>query len=133
VIDVLAAGGMLLFLDQWSKNVVQSRYDWRIVRIRRVLHTKRLYESRRARLALVVLWFVASVSAILLYRSGAQFHSHTALVGLGSAFGGAAGNLLDIMRRRYVVDFIDFGWWPVFNFADVGIVAGLVLAFLFQG
>jgi signal peptidase II len=37
--------------------------------------------------------------------------------------------LLDVLRRRHVVDFIDLGWWPVFNVADVGIVGGLVLAF----
>jgi lipoprotein signal peptidase len=27
------------------------------------------------------------------------------------------------------IDFIDFGWWPIFNFADVGIAGGLLLAF----
>jgi signal peptidase II len=45
------------------------------------------------------------------------------------AFGGAAGNLLDILRLRSIVDFIDLHWWPVFNLADVAIVAGLVVAF----
>jgi lipoprotein signal peptidase len=28
-----------------------------------------------------------------------------------------------------VVDFIDLGWWPVFNLADIGIVGGLIAAF----
>ncbi len=73
-------------------------------------------------------WFTALVSAIILHRSGAWFQSHVALFGLGLAFGGAAGNLLDILRWRYVVDFIDLRWWPVFNLANVAIVAGLVVA-----
>jgi signal peptidase II len=45
------------------------------------------------------------------------------------ALGGAAGNLRDILRRHYILDFIDLRWWPVFNLADVSIVAGLLLAF----
>jgi signal peptidase II len=52
-----------------------------------------------------------------------------ALLGLGAALGGAAGNLLDVVRRRSIVDFIDLGWWPTFNLADVAILAGLAAAF----
>jgi signal peptidase II len=78
---------------------------------------------------LVLIWFAALASAIALHGSGAWFQSHVSLLGLGMALGGAAGNLWDILRRHYVVDFIDLGWWPVFNLADVAIVAGLVLAF----
>jgi signal peptidase II len=77
----------------------------------------------------VLVWFTALVSAILLYRSGAWFHSPLSLLGLGLAFGGAAGNLLDILRWHCVVDFVDLRWWPVFNLADVGITVGLILAF----
>jgi signal peptidase II len=78
---------------------------------------------------LVLVWLAALGSAMILHRSGALFQSHAALFGLGSAFGGAAGNLLDILRSRSVVDFIDLGWWPVFNLADAAILGGLVVAF----
>lgn len=43
--------------------------------------------------------------------------------------GGVIGNLIDRMLRRYVVDFIDVSFWPVFNIADAAIsisVIGLV-------
>ena len=43
--------------------------------------------------------------------------------------GGATGNLVDRIFRGYVVDYLDVGFWPVFNLADVAIVlscAGLV-------
>ncbi len=46
---------------------------------------------------------------------------------LGLAFGGAAGNLVDRLRWGAVVDFLDFRVWPVFNLADVAIVAGAAL------
>jgi len=51
-------------------------------------------------------------------------------VGLGLALGGSASNLFDILRDRHVIDFIDLGWWPVFNVADIAIVVGLVMAIL---
>ncbi len=41
--------------------------------------------------------------------------------------GGALGNLLDRLRLGAVVDFIDLNVWPVFNVADIAIVASAVL------
>ncbi|MEI6221452.1 MAG: signal peptidase II [bacterium] len=46
--------------------------------------------------------------------------------GLGLIFGGALGNLLDRTIREYVIDFVDFRVWPVFNFADACIVVGII-------
>lgn len=48
-------------------------------------------------------------------------------LGLGLVLGGAAGNLVDRLRWGTVVDFLDFRVWPVFNLADVGVVAGALL------
>ena len=51
----------------------------------------------------------------------------------GAIAGGAVGNLLDRLFRAddgflsgAVIDFIDLGWWPVFNIADSAIVVGVV-------
>lgn len=46
---------------------------------------------------------------------------------LGLVLGGSLGNLLDRLRLGAVVDFVDLGWWPVFNLADVTITAGFAL------
>ncbi len=135
---MLASGGALLLLDQWSKMMVELHLadrciSWEpILRIRRVTNLRDIYRRDSARVVLVLVWFTALVSAVILHRSGAWFQSHLALFGLGLAFGGAAGNLLDILRHGYVVDFIDLGWWPVFNLADVAILAGLLLALWHQ-
>jgi signal peptidase II len=132
---MLASGGVLLLLDQWSKRRVRldrpdRRPSWApFLRIRCVTSVKEAYRRDDARFALVLLWLTALVSAVLLHRSGAWFQSPVALWGLGVALGGAGGNLVDILRRRHVVDFIDLGWWPVFNVADAAIVVGLVVAF----
>ena len=40
---------------------------------------------------------------------------------------GAAGNLVDRLFLGYVVDFLDFRVWPVFNVADSAITIGVCL------
>jgi len=53
---------------------------------------------------------------------------------LGFILGGAAGNFIDRVRFRNVVDFLDFhlgGWhWPAFNLADISICVGVGLLLL---
>ncbi|MEG6566227.1 signal peptidase II [Thermoanaerobacterium saccharolyticum] len=47
---------------------------------------------------------------------------------LSMILGGAIGNLIDRVRLGYVVDFIDFRFFPaVFNLADSMIVVGAIL------
>lgn len=46
---------------------------------------------------------------------------------LGLQLGGALGNLVDRIARGYVVDFVDIGFWPIFNLADVSILLGVII------
>ena len=39
---------------------------------------------------------------------------------------GAFSNLYDRLSRGFVVDYIDFALWPVFNLSDLAIVVGLI-------
>jgi signal peptidase II len=86
----------------------------------------------------LILLAAAAVAGILVYRarrlrSAAGLHPLLAL-GLALPLGGALGNVIDRVRFGEVVDFIDFGWFPVFNVADSAITVGavaLVWYFLF--
>jgi signal peptidase II len=49
---------------------------------------------------------------------------------LGLILGGAFGNLIDRVRLGYVVDFIQVGWFPIFNVADSAISVGAALLML---
>ncbi len=40
--------------------------------------------------------------------------------------GGVLGNMIDRMFRNYVVDFIDFSFWPAFNLADAVITVSII-------
>jgi len=47
--------------------------------------------------------------------------------GLALILGGAIGNLVDRLTFGYVIDFLDFKIWPVFNLADLAISIGCFL------
>jgi signal peptidase II len=76
---------------------------------------------------------VAMKSAVLitLIVVGGDRRSPLRKIALGMIVGGALGNILDRLRVRRVVDFIDVNLgsfhWPNFNFADVAIFIGAVL------
>lgn len=77
--------------------------------------------------AWLLLWGAAVASGLLVLELGGLFGEGAARTGVAVALGGATGNLLDRLRRGHIVDFIKIGFWPIFNVADVGIVAGIGL------
>ncbi|OGR53002.1 MAG: signal peptidase II [Elusimicrobia bacterium GWA2_62_23] len=68
------------------------------------------------------------VCALLLFRRRLQAHGRAAAVGLALVLGGALGNLYDRIAYGFVVDFLDFSFFPaVFNAADSAITVGALL------
>jgi len=70
---------------------------------------------------------VASISVIVIvyyskFLAPNNFWVQTALALL---LAGALGNLIDRLKYKYVVDFIDVRFWPVFNIADIVINVGV--------
>lgn len=76
-----------------------------------------------------IVTLVVSFSLLLMLFFG-DIKDGLVRVGLTIIIGGAGGNLIDRLMRGYVVDFIDFRMFPVFNLADVAIVIGTGLIFL---
>ena len=117
-------------LDQASKAVLLSQLSLhrsvrlsRGVRLRHVVNVGWVPRVRPT--ALLLLWGVAVSSCLLILAFGDGAAGVRA--GVAVALGGATGNLLDRLLRGHIVDFIEIGFWPVFNVADVSIVAGLGL------
>ena len=79
--------------------------------------------------ALVIRWIAAVACAVgaLLYAPVLQ-HNVFVAAGIAAALAGASGNLVDRVIHGAVVDFVALGRWPVFNLADVAIVAGAAVA-----
>ena len=80
-----------------------------------------------------LLIFVAlAITAGAIYFYATQLPNHLTVVQLilGLIVGGAVGNVIDRIRLGFVVDFIQVGWFPVFNFADSAVFIGAVLLIL---
>ena len=81
-----------------------------------------------------VIFFIVStilVIAILVFLLRLESKNYKVIIPLALILGGAIGNLIDRLRFGYVVDFLDFRVWPVFNVADSAItIGGIVLFFI---
>lgn len=67
------------------------------------------------------------ILVILYYRHKIPLSRSFVHFGLALQLGGAIGNLIDRVVKGYVVDFLDFRFWPVFNLADTAITIGVAL------
>ncbi len=80
-----------------------------------------------------VLGVLVSIITVALLVAAARRRDRLGPALLGLIAGGAVGNLIDRATRAEdgflsgaVVDFIDFGWWPIFNLADAAVVSGVI-------
>lgn len=69
-----------------------------------------------------------ALAYILAHRPQANIVAALALIA-----GGATGNLIDRLIFGGVIDYIDVRVWPVFNLADMAIVAGSLLIIICVG
>ena len=132
-------------LDQWSKQAVVAHFNyaqpypvfsWLNITL---LHNFGAAFSFLGGQGGWQIIFLAGLSLLMtvvvcvwLYRSSSQYVSLRCALSL--ILGGALGNLIDRVRLRYVIDFIDFhiGSWhfAVFNLADSAITIGAILLML---
>jgi signal peptidase II len=132
----LGAAGAILLADQltkwWAQRVLAAGpIDLGMVRLRLVENSGAAFGLLQGAGSLLALAAVAATVLIVLsIRTVAR--SSEALA-LGLILGGALGNLTDRLLRGpgladgQVVDFVDLGWWPVFNVADSAISVGAVV------
>ena len=80
-----------------------------------------LVVAATATIVLAMAWYAVSTAPAMpaLSRAGAAM-----------VLGGGAGNLVDRLDGRGVVDYLHSGWFPTFNLADVFVTAGVGLYIL---
>jgi signal peptidase II len=64
---------------------------------------------------------------VLIFWHYPILHYNKPSISLGLILGGCLGNLIDRLYLGYVIDFIDFPFWPTFNLADSAIVIGVIV------
>ncbi len=131
----------VFFLDQLSKYLIRQNLTLResVPVVKNIFHLTLVYNKGAAFGILqngTIIFVIAALVAIFiiifnLSGSRAKKTKPVYNVALGLVLGGIIGNLLDRISLGYVVDFLDFRIWPVFNIADSAISVGtLLLVFL---
>jgi signal peptidase II len=77
--------------------------------------------------ALLVVVSVITIGAVMFAWWRRRGASSTEQAAYALVVAGAVGNVIDRVMSGYVVDFIEIHRWPVFNVADMAIVAGAAL------
>ncbi len=131
----LAIFALLLTADQYAKRIVIGLLpqggsiaitDW--LRFTYVQNTGTLWGSLQgANWAFILL---SAIAFAFLLRYHDRFTTLVEKVALWMLVAGLWGNLIDRVTLGFVIDYIDLGWWPVFNIADASIVAGVALFLL---
>jgi len=129
---------ILLFVDQFSKYII--RQDMSLAEsipvIKSVFHITYVENKGIAfglfpqGHALFIVISIIIVLAIVFFERKKIVKSSKERLCLGLILGGALGNLIDRLRFGFVIDFLDFRIWPVFNLADAGVcIGGMLMVF----
>lgn len=135
----LATVGTVVFLDRITKIFFMNILDLgeSLPIFRHVLHMTLVHNTGIAfglfKNQGIVFMVISAVAIILLvyniyyYKYNGERFSRLYIVAFSLILGGAIGNMIDRMLYGYVVDFIDFQVWPVFNIADSAVTIGAVI------
>jgi len=126
----------IFFLDQFTKIYIAKNFllNQPVPLIKGILYFTLVHNRGAAfgifKNQLPLFIFAAAVAIILIYlnlkknkKKGFSLYDFS----LSLILAGALGNLVDRFTFGYVIDFIDFRIWPVFNIADSAITAGAIL------
>ena len=131
----------LLIVDQLAKQIIlmNLKPGDSIAVIRDVFHIS-LVCNRGAAFGVfsgqgsIFIWvsFTAIIAIILIFTFLERIfrRENSTRFFLSLILAGAIGNLIDRLRFGFVIDFLDFRIWPVFNIADSAITIGTILLIL---
>lgn len=130
---------LILLADQYSKLVVQQDMivGQSIPIIHKIFHFTYVQNTGGAfgilrgctNLFIIVSIMVIVLIVYFMFKEGKR-DTFIKIV-FSIVLGGAISNLIDRVRLGYVVDFIDFQVWPVFNIADSAITVGMILLLIY--
>ena len=123
----------ILILDQLTKYIVSQKIPLgrSIPIIKNIFHLTHILNRGAAfgifknQIYFFIITAIVAITFILinLYRR----RTLRVEIALSLILSGALGNLIDRIRLKAVIDFLDFRIWPVFNIADTAITIGAVL------
>ena len=134
-LTVLSTAIIGIFIDQLSKLWINTnlQLNQTIPIIQNVFHLTYILNSgagfgilQQQKLLLILISIIV-IGAIFYYIRKIKAKEKILQILVGFILGGTIGNLIDRVSYGYVIDFLDFRIWPIFNFADTYTSIGAIL------
>ena len=136
---IFSAAFLVILIDQISKFAIRNsmHLSQSIPVVKNIFHITYIQNLgagfgilQQQRLFLILV--SAAVACIILFYSKKIGKKDRLLqVIAGIVLGGTVGNLIDRIIYGYVIDFLDFRIWPVFNIADSAVTIGVILLIVY--
>lgn len=129
-------------LDQLTKYLIRTNMELNssIPLVDEIFHITYIHNSGAAfsilqnKTGLLIAMQLVVIAAVLVYLIKRYRKDHWCLLlSLSFIVAGGLGNLIDRAVNGYVVDFLDFRFWPIFNVADISVCTGcgLIVVYMF--
>jgi len=126
---------VLVFLDQLTKFLVRKNISlgdsiqiigdfFRLVHVQNTGAGFGLLKGMNIFLIIVTISFVSVL--VFYYFRRIRTDEKLLLFSTAIVVAGGVGNLIDRLAFGFVVDFLDFAYWPAFNVADICLTAGVI-------
>ena len=122
---------IIIFLDQLTKILIEKNFIQNIsiigdfLQISFVKNSGSIFGLFPNQNALLV-WFSIIVIGLILFFYDKIPKRLSIQLFVAFLLAGVIGNLIDRFRLGYVIDFIDFRFWPTFNLADSALTIGII-------
>ena len=124
--------GVVLLTDQLTKFAVKGTLrlgeSWPaegLVRITHGANTGTAFGLLPNQTLFLIIASIAAIGFLVYFYRAYAMPRRILRLAIGLQLGGAFGNLFDRVAFGAVTDFIDVGWWPIFNIADSSICVGM--------
>ena len=132
---------VVVALDQLTKYLIQANLELNssIPLIDGIFHITYIHNYGAAfsifqnKTGFLIAMQLIVIAVVLVYLVKRQRKDHWCLLlSLSLIAAGGVGNLVDRAMNGYVVDFLDFRVWPIFNTADISVCVGCGLLILYM-
>ena len=132
--------GVAVALDQLVKIIVRTNMEVHqtipilqdVFHITYVQNTGAAFSMFSGHVEVLAVVTVVATVAMLAYIYKIRKTAHMSLlISLSLIVAGGIGNIIDRVSLKYVMDFLDFRIWPVFNIADICVCVGCGLLLMY--
>lgn len=133
-IVIFSTALLIIFLDQSTKFLAKQNLQLNesiaiiknVLRLTYITNTGSAFGLFKDLNLIFILFSFIVIIAIFCYLKKVKENERLLQFTAGLLLGGTIGNLIDRLFYGYVIDFIDFRIWPVFNAADSFITISVI-------